>query len=49
MWLVISMAAAILVGVWLATPTMWTLVRPGFQPVRRSDASVFQAQQSSHP
>jgi hypothetical protein len=49
MWWMLGGAAAILAGMWLATPTVWTLFRPSFQPARRNDAIVFQAQQSSHP
>ena len=45
----ISIGILILAGLWLATPTMWTFFRPSFRPTRRNDASVFQAQQSSHP
>jgi hypothetical protein len=49
MWWIIGGAAALLTGVWLVTPAMWTFLGPGFQPTRRNDASVFQAQQSAHP
>jgi hypothetical protein len=41
--------AALLVGLWIAGPTIRTLLRRDFDPVRRNDASVFQAQQTSHP
>src|SRR4051794_30429530 len=49
MWWMIGGAAALLTGAWLVAPTLRTIVGPGFQPTRRNDASVFQAQQSSHP
>jgi hypothetical protein len=42
-------ACAVAVGVWVAAPTFLTFFRHDFEPVRRNDASVFQAQQSSHP
>lgn len=45
-WIV---GAAFLLGVWVAAPTLRTLLRRDFEPVRRNDAIVFQAQQSSHP
>jgi hypothetical protein len=41
--------AAVLTGLWLAAPTVRTFFRPGFEPTRRNEAIVFQAQQSSHP
>jgi len=41
--------AAFLVGLWIAAPTMRTFFRRDFEPVRRNDAIVFQAQQTSHP
>jgi hypothetical protein len=47
MWILSS--AVFLGGLWIAAPTMRTLVHRNFEPVRRDDASVFQAQQSSHP
>jgi hypothetical protein len=49
MWWIIGGAAAALAGVWFATPAIWTFLRRDFEPTRRNDASVFQAQQSAHP
>ena len=43
------LSGVVLVGLWVAGPTVGTFFRPAFTPTRRSDASVFQAQQSSHP
>jgi hypothetical protein len=40
-------ATAILVFLWITAPTMRTLLRLGWVPVRRNDAIVFQAQHSS--
>jgi hypothetical protein len=42
-------AVALLVGVWIAAPTARAFLRRGWSPVRRNDAIVFWAQQSSHP
>ena len=38
-----------LLGLWIAAPTLRTFLRRDFEPVRRNDAIVFQAQQTSHP
>jgi hypothetical protein len=43
------LGAAFLLGLWVAAPTVRTLLRRDFEPVRRNDAIVFQAQQSAHP
>jgi hypothetical protein len=40
---------ALLVGLWIAAPTLRTFLRQSWAPVPRNDAIVFQAQQSSHP
>jgi hypothetical protein len=45
-------AAAVLAfgtGVWIIAPAVRTILRHGFGPSRRNDASVFYAEQSSHP
>ena len=42
-------AVALLVGLWIAAPTLRTFLRQSWAPVPRNDAIVFQAQQSSHP
>jgi hypothetical protein len=49
MWLIIVGAAAALVGLWYALPTLRTFVGPAFQPSRRNDDIVFQAEHTSHP
>ena len=49
MWWMISGVVAVLVGLWLASPALSTFLRPAFEPSRRNDAIVFQAQQSGHP
>lgn len=41
--------AAFLLGLWVAGPTIRSLLGRDFQPVAKNDAIVFQAQQSSHP
>jgi hypothetical protein len=43
------LGGALLLGLWVAAPTVRTLLRRDFEPVPRNDAIVFQAQQSSHP
>jgi len=41
---------ALLAFLWVAAPTLRTFVGPGFEPTRRNDDIVFQAQhRSSHP
>jgi hypothetical protein len=43
-------AAAVLVFLWIAAPTLRTLFQLSWVPTRRNDAIVFQAQHSSsHP
>jgi hypothetical protein len=49
MWWILGGAAFFVVGLWIAAPTLRTFLRRDFEPVRRNDASVFQAQQASHP
>lgn len=48
MWWILG-GAAFLVGLWIVGPTLRTFLRRDFEPVRRNDAIVFQAQQTSHP
>jgi hypothetical protein len=43
------LVAVVLFGLWVAAPTLRTLLSRDFEPTRRSDGSVFWAQQSSHP
>jgi hypothetical protein len=42
-------AAALVVFLWIAGPTVHTFLWRSFEPTRSNDAIVFQAQQSSHP
>jgi hypothetical protein len=49
MWLIAMGAVAVLAGLWIALPTVRTFVGPDFQPVRRNDDIVFQAEHTSHP
>ena len=47
-WIFVSAAA--LTFLWIAAPTVRTFLGPNFEPTRRNDAIVFQAQHSSsHP
>ena len=41
--------AVVSVCLWIFGPTVRTFLRRDFEPVRRNDSIVFQAQQSSHP
>jgi len=42
-------AVALLLSLWLLAPTLRTFLVRRWRPVRRNDAIVFQAQQTSHP
>jgi|tagenome__1003787_1003787.scaffolds.fasta_scaffold19576071_2 hypothetical protein len=41
--------AALVVGLWILAPTVRSFFGPHFGPSWRNDASVFYAEQSSHP